>query len=86
MWQNYFALYGAPFNVINAFSFYGDYFAYPEIQSRPLNERPINPSTGTEIFYEYIHAIASIDEYFLLTQVNEIQNQINLKLSKANNI
>ncbi|MFX0081810.1 MAG: hypothetical protein ACFE94_08660 [Candidatus Hodarchaeota archaeon] len=84
MWQTYNSLYGSPVYIWTAYDYYGLYFSYPLIQLKAPQFRPHDPDTSLEIFIFEGGGIESVLDYFLYTQIREIQDQKNFKSEKAN--
>ncbi len=86
MWQMYNSLYGSPVYIWNASDYYGPYFSYSVIQALAPEFRPHDPDTGYEIFIFEGGGIESIMDFFLYDQVRDIQDEINEKSGRVNNL
>ena len=76
IWQTYNSLFGSPVYIWTAFEYYGGFFSYPLIQLRAPEFRPYDPDTGLETFIFEGGGIESILDFFLYSQIREIQGQI----------
>ncbi|MFX1602204.1 MAG: hypothetical protein ACFFCK_01880 [Promethearchaeota archaeon] len=84
MWQGFTSEHGSPVMIQTPLQFYGTFFAYPAIQALPYGLRPVDHETGAETFIIENAGIEFLCEYFLLSQIQVVQGQINDKLDEAN--
>ena len=84
MWQAFTSEHGSPVAIQTPLQFYGGFFAYPAIQALPYAFRPVDHETGAETFIIENTGIEFFFEYFLLSQIQVVQDQIDEKLQEAN--
>ncbi|MHA1966058.1 MAG: hypothetical protein ACXACG_16755 [Candidatus Thorarchaeota archaeon] len=86
MWQAFETEVGSPVTIMTPEQRYGNYFSYDAIQTLPEGFRPHDPETGEEIFIVESAGVEFFCEYFLLSQVQSLQSQINLKLDMVSSL
>ena len=83
MWQAFIVEHGSPVSIESPLQSYGVFFSYSAIQALPDGFRPIDDETGEEIFIRENAGVEFLAEYFLLSQIQVLQSQINEKLAEA---
>jgi hypothetical protein len=83
MWQAFISDHGSPAAIETPLQYYGTYFSYPAIQSLGYGLRPKDHETGAETFIREDAGVEFLSEYFLLSQIQTLQNQIKEKLDAA---
>jgi hypothetical protein len=86
MWQAFETEVGSPVTIMTPEQHYGSYFSYDAIQALPEGLRPVDPETDEEIFIVESVGVEFFCEYFLLSQVQSLQSQINLKLDTVSSL
>jgi hypothetical protein len=86
MWQTFETEFGPPVTVLTPQQYYGHFFMYDLIQARGEGFRPVDPETDEEIFIIESAGVENFCEYFLLSQVQSLQSQINLKLDTVSSL
>jgi len=84
MWTNFISEHGSPVKIETPTEYYGHFFSYPAIQALPYPMRPQDHETGAEMFIREDAGVEFLCEYFLLSQVQVLQDQIDGKLVEAN--
>ncbi len=82
-WQAFETDHGSPVTIMTAEQYYGHFFAYDSIQALPEELRPVDPETNEETFITESAGIEFFCEYFLLSQVQELQSQISENLNNV---
>ncbi len=84
MWTAFIDEHGSPVAIETPMEYYGMYFSYSAIQELPFLMRPHDRETGAEMFIREDAGVEFLCEYFLLSQIQDLQNQIDQKLDEAN--
>ncbi len=83
MWQSFQIQHGSPVTVMTPEQYYGSFFAYDSIQALPEGLRPNDPETGAETFIIESAGVEFFSEFFLLSQVQSLQSEINAKMTEV---
>ncbi|UCH04308.1 MAG: hypothetical protein JSW05_12165 [Candidatus Thorarchaeota archaeon] len=84
LWQAFISDHGSPVTIQTTLQFHGAFFSYPAIQALPYGWRPMDHETGEETFTIESAGIEFLCEYFLLSQIQVLQYQIDQTLQEAN--
>lgn len=89
-WQEYESEYvprlGPLVDILSASESYGHFFSYDYIQALPIEMRPTNVLTGGETFLRIGTGLTAKAEFFFMTPVNNLQEEITSKLELANSL